>query len=61
MTFWFDREENELIGNNLGEFTTVTDDGEVHIDVEGIMERGRGTDKLKEMVSQIVSAIVHNA
>lgn len=61
MTFWFDREENELIGNNLGEFTTVTENGEVHIDVGGIMERGRGTAKLKEMVSQIVSAIIHNA
>ena len=61
MTFWYDRDEEVLIGNNLGEFTEVDENGEVRIDVAGIMDRGRGTDKLKEMVSQIVAAIIHQA
>lgn len=59
MTFWYDRDAEELIGNNLAEFTEINDDGEVHIDVAGIMEDGRAEKKLKEMQTQITSALIH--
>lgn len=60
MTFFFDADDNELVGNNLGEFVTVDSDGTVHIDVAGILDRGRGFDKLQEMTRAIVDAIVYN-
>lgn len=59
MTFYFIEDENVLEGNRLGEFTDV--DGEmVQIDVDGIMEEGRGLDKLLEMRRQIDKAIEAN-
>lgn len=61
MTFWYDHDDEVLIGNNLGEFVEIDDNGEVRIDVAGIMDRGRGTDKLKEIVSQTVTAIIDQA
>ena len=59
MTFWYDEDENVLEGNRLGTFTGV--DGEhVTIDVDGIMEEGRGVGKLREMKRQIETAIEAN-
>ena len=59
MTFWYDEEENVLEGNRVGAFTEV--DGEqVTIDVDGVMEEGRGVDKLREMKRQIETAIEAN-
>lgn len=59
MTFYYMEEENVLEGNQLGEFTEV-DGTTVTIDVDGIMEEGRGTRKLNEMVNQIEEAIEAN-
>lgn len=61
MTFWYDYDENELIGNNLGQFVTIEDDGTVHIDVGGIMDEGRALDKLKSISKAVTNAIVANA
>lgn len=61
MTFWYDSETNELIGNNLGPFVTVEDNGTVRIDVEGIMTEGVGLPKLRSIQSSVVNAIVANA
>ncbi|GGO03525.1 hypothetical protein [Haloarcula pellucida] len=61
MTFWFDRDENELVGNNLGEFVTVEENGTVRIDVGGIMDEGRALDKLTSIQKSVVNAIVANA
>lgn len=59
MTFYFDRSANELVGNFIGRFTTVDGD-EVTIDVDGIMEDGRGLGKLREMQGAIEDAIDAN-
>lgn len=61
MTFWFDSDENELIGNNLGPFVEVEENGAVHIDVGGIMEEGVGLPKLTSIQKSVVNAIVHNS
>lgn len=61
MTFWFDSDDNELVGNNLGPFVEVEENGTVHIDVGGIMDEGRALAKLKSIQKSVVNAIVHNA
>lgn len=59
MTFYYVEEDNVLEGNRLGAFTEV--DGEsVTIDVDAIMDEGRGIDKLNEMKRQIDAAIEAN-
>lgn len=59
MTFYYHEADNVLEGNRLGNFTEV--DGEtVTIDVDGIMEEGRGVGKLEEMQRQIQKAIDAN-
>lgn len=56
MTFYWMEVENVFEGNRLGAFTEV--DGEmVTIDVDAIMERGRGVGKLREMRRAIDDAI----
>jgi hypothetical protein len=64
MTFYFDSEENELVGNNafderLG-FASEDDDSLV-MDVDFIMEEGRGLRKLREMRRAVDAAIEANA
>jgi len=59
MTFYFVKEENVLEGNVIGDFVEV-DGSEMKIDVDGIMEEGRGTAKLREMQRQIDKAIIAN-
>lgn len=61
MTFWYDRDDNELIGNNLGPFVTVEENGTVRIDVDGIMTDGVGVSKLKSIGVAVMNAIAANA
>ncbi|MDY6778992.1 MAG: hypothetical protein SV760_00265 [Halobacteria archaeon] len=63
MTFWFDDDENELVGNMAfdDEYGYASEeDGELQIDVETIMEEGRGVGKLREMKRAIDAAIEAN-
>lgn len=63
MTFWYDSEDDELVGNRLMEVTEIRqldiDDmpPEVRIDVSAMMETGRGVSKLREMQNAITDAI----
>lgn len=60
MTFYFLEDENVLEGNHLGRYTEIDGD-EVRIDVDAIMEEGRGIQKLDEMRMRIEDAIDANA
>jgi hypothetical protein len=63
MTFYYDHEEDELVGNNMFAEDVpygplAEQDGDtLRIDVEEIMEEGRGLRKLNEMKSAIQGAI----
>ena len=62
MTFYYETDTDRLVGNNMFyeyEYGTIAQvDGEsLFIDVETIMEDGRGINKLKEMRSAIDDAI----
>lgn len=59
MTFWFDDQENVLVGNRVGKYTEVNDE-EIRIDVDAIMNNGRGISKLNEMKREIQKAIDAN-
>jgi len=59
MTFYFLEDENVLEGNVIGDLVEV-DGSHVIIDVDGIMEEGRGTAKLREIQRQIDKAIIAN-
>lgn len=67
MTFYFDAEKNDLVGNNMfaddyGYGPLASRDGyELVIDVDEIMENGRALAKLREMRSAIDSAIEANS
>lgn len=64
MTFWYDEDTNELVGNMAfdDEYGYASEEGgELHIDVDTIMEEGRGTGKLKEMIRSIEEAIESNS
>ena len=61
MTFYYDATDDALVGNNLGEFVEIDEDGTVTIDVTAIMDDGRGFDKLKEMSTAVTSAILRHA
>jgi len=50
MTFYFLEDENVLEGNVIGDL----------VEVDGIMEEGRGTAKLREIQRQIDKAIIAN-
>lgn len=60
MTFYYDEETEELIGNNMFyegyDMAYVAGDSLI-INVDWIMEEGRGISKLKEMRNAIDSAI----
>lgn len=60
MTFYYDADEEELVGNNMFyddyDMAEVDDDSLV-INVDWIMEEGRGIRKLEEMRDAIDSAI----
>lgn len=63
MTFYYDEDENELVGNNAFDEDlgfAVQDDGTLRMDVDQIMEEGRGLRKLREMQSAVESAIEAN-
>jgi len=63
MTFYYDKDENELVGNNAfdDEHGFAEQDGSnLRIDVDYIMEEGRGLGKLMEMESAIEKAIEAN-
>lgn len=52
MTFYYDEDEDELVGNNMfyDGYDLATRDGDtLKINVEWIMEEGRGESKLKEI------------
>lgn len=63
MTFTYDEGENELVGNNMFyedyNLAKRRNDSLV-IDVEWMMEEGRGLSKLREMRSAIDAAIEAN-
>jgi len=60
MTFYYDGDENNLVDNHAGLFTTVDGD-DVTIDVDYIMEEDRGLQKLREMGRAIEDAIAANS
>ena len=63
MTFYYDEDENELVGNNAfddGLGFAEQDGSNLRIDVDYIMEEGRGLGKLREMLSAIEGAIEAN-
>lgn len=49
MTFFYERDTDELIGNVADEYAHIDDEGSLHIDVSWIYEEGRGTEKLEEI------------
>lgn len=60
MTFWYDKEADELIGNVAfdDEYGYAEQDGtDLRIDVTTIMENGRGEGKLREMKGAIDDAL----
>lgn len=60
MTFYYDEEAEELVGNNMfyEDYNIAEADGDsLVIDVNWIMEEGRGVRKLQEMRDAIDSAI----
>jgi len=64
MTFYYDSDENELVGNNAFDerLGFATEDGDtLRMDVEFIMEEGRGLKKLREMRDAVDAAIEANA
>lgn len=63
MTFYYDEDENELVGNNVfyEDFEMAEKDGDtLRIDVDWIMEEGRGEYKLKEIRDAVERAIEVN-
>jgi len=63
MTFYYDEDENELVGNNM--FYEDYDlaerrDDTLAINVEWMMDEGRGLSKLREMRDAIDAAIEAN-
>jgi hypothetical protein len=61
MTFWFDSSENELVGNNLGQYVEVADNGTVTIDCGAIVKNGSGVDKLLSIAKSVTDAVAYNA
>jgi len=63
MTFYYDEDKNELVGNNAFDEDlgfAAQDDDTLRMDVDQIMEEGRGLRKLREMQSAVESAIEAN-
>lgn len=56
MTFYYDADENDLVGNRAAEYAEFDGDSLV-IDVDTIMEDGRGLRKLREMRDAVDGAI----
>lgn len=56
MTFYYDTDENDLVGNRAVEYAEFDGDSLV-IDVDHIMDEGRGVRKLREMRDAVDSAI----
>jgi len=64
VTFYYDEDENELVGNNAFDdrLGFATEDGDtLRMDVEFIMEEGRGLSKLREMRDAVDAAIDANS
>ena len=64
MTFYYDSDENKLVGNNAFDENLgfATEDGDtLRMDVEFITEEGRGLKKLREMRDAVDAAIEANA
>lgn len=64
MTFYYDDEANELVGNNAFDerLGFATADGDtLRMDVDFIMEEGRGLSKLREMRDAVDAAIDANS
>lgn len=62
MTFYYDADADELVGNNAGAFAEFRDGpnpgtDSLHIDVTEIMEDGRGRAKLREIRDAAQQAI----
>jgi len=63
MTFYYDEDKNELVGNNAFDEDlgfAAQDDDTLRMDVDQIMEEGRGLRKLRGMQSAVESAIEAN-
>jgi len=60
MTFYYIEEENVLEGNHGVDYAEIDAFGNLVIDVDYIMDEGRGIEKLEEMKNQIDEAIEAN-
>lgn len=64
MTFYYDEDTNELVGNNAFDDRlgfAIEDDDTLRLDVDFIMEEGRGLSKLREIRDAAQRAIDANS